>query len=89
MLWGGIASLSLLLALWLGLLDLHVPIFGSTNIGSQLIWDSKWGIASWAVVRKTFNFISNLLGGGWLKPAFVGAVLLLFTGLPKWWSKLR
>ncbi len=31
MLWGGIASLSLLIALWLGLLDLHGPIFCSTD----------------------------------------------------------
>ncbi|MBA7664325.1 hypothetical protein ES703_72383 [subsurface metagenome] len=85
MLWGGISSLALLLALWLGLLDLHVPIFGSTDVGSHLIWDGSWGIASWSVSKKIFHFF----GGGWLKPAFAGAILLILTSLPRWWSRLR
>lgn len=84
MLWGGIASLSLLIALWLGLLDLHVPLFGSTDIGSKLIWDSRWGISSWSVSRNIFHFF----GGGWLKPAFAGAILLTLTNLPRWWHRL-
>ena len=85
MFWGGIASLSLLIALWLGLLDLHVPIFGSTDIGSHLIWDGGWGIASWSVSKKIFH----IFGGGWLKPAFAGAIMLILTSLPRWWTKLR
>ncbi len=85
MLWGGIASLSLLIALWLGLLDLHVPLFGSTDVGSLLIWDSRWGIADWSISKKIFYFF----GGGWLIPAFVGAILLVLTSLPRWWSRFR
>lgn len=85
MLWGGIASLSLLIALWLGLLDLHVPLFGSTELGSHLIWDGGWGLAGWSV----FNRIFHIFGGGWLIPAFAGAILLILTGLPRWWSRLR
>ncbi len=84
MFWGGIASLSLLIALWLGLLDLH-SILGSTDVGSRLIWDSSWGIASWSVSKNIFHFF----GGGWLKPAFAGAILLVLTSLPRWWAKLR
>jgi hypothetical protein len=84
MTWGGLASLSLLLALWLGFLDLHVPIFGSTNIGSQLIWDRSWGIAKWNVAREIIH-----LGNGWLKPAFAGGILLVLTNLPLWWQRLR
>ena len=85
MLWGGIASLSLLIALWLGLLDLHVPIFGSTDVGSHLIWDGGWGLASWSVSKKIFH----IFGGGWLKPALAGAILLILTSLPRWWSRFR
>lgn len=84
MFWGGIASLSLLIALWLGFLDLH-SILGSTDVGSRLIWDSSWGIASWSVSKNIFHFF----GGGWLKPAFAGAILLILTSLPRWWSRLR
>jgi len=84
MLWGGIASLSLLIALWLGLLDLH-SILGSTDVGSRLIWYSSWGIASWNVSKNIFHFF----GGGWLKPAFAGAILLILTSLPRCWSRLR
>ena len=84
MLWGGIASLSLLIALWVGLLDLH-SILGSTDVYSYLIWDSSWGIASWSVCQKIFN----LFGGGWLIPSFIGAIFLILTNLPSWWSRLR
>ena len=84
MLWGGIASLLLLLALWVGLLDVQVIFFGSTNIGSNLIWDSSWGLASWSFSWK----IMHIFGGGWLKPAFVGAILLSLTSLPRVWSRL-
>ncbi len=85
MLWGGIASLLLLTTLWLGLLDLHIPLFGSTDIGSKLIWDSRWRIGSWNVSKDIFSFF----GGGWLKPAFAGALLLVLTNLPRWWSSFR
>ena len=85
MLWGGIASLSLLTVLWLGLLDLHIPIFGSSDIGARLIWDDSWGIASWSASRDIFHFF----GGGWFKPALVGAILLVLTNLPQWWSRFR
>ena len=84
MLWGGIASLLLLLALWVGLLDVQVIFFGSTNIGSNLIWDSTWGLARWSFSWK----IMHIFGGGWLKPAFVGAILLSLTSLPRVWSRL-
>jgi hypothetical protein len=84
MLWGGIASLLLLLALWLGLLDVQVIFFGSTDIGSHLIWDSSWGFATWSVSRK----LLQVFGGGWLKPAFIGAILLSLTSLPRLWSRL-
>ena len=85
MLWGGVASLALLLSLWLGLLDLHVPIFGSTDFSSQLYWDRGWGFAEWPISRD----ILGIFGGGWLKPAFAGAILLILTNLPKWWGRLR
>jgi len=84
-LWGGIASLSLLIALWLGLLDLHVPIFGSTDFGSYLIWDGSWGLAGWSVSKEIFH----IFGDDWLKQAFAGAILLILTSLPRWWSRLR
>ncbi|MFC1991616.1 hypothetical protein ACFLVC_02690 [Chloroflexota bacterium] len=80
---GGIASVSLLTALWLGLLDLHIPLFGSTDVGSLMIWDSSWGIADWSISRTIFYFF----GGGWLKPAFAGAILLVLTNAPRWWNK--
>ena len=85
MLWGGIAALSFAVALWLGLLDLHVPIFGSTDFGSYLIWDGSWGLAGWSVSREIFH----IFGGDWLKPVFTGAILLILTSLPRWWSRLR
>ena len=85
MLWGGIASLLLIIVLWLGLLDLHVPILGSTDVSSRLIWDSSWGLASWGVSKR----ILHIFGGGWLKPAFAGAALLILTNLPYWWRKLK
>ena len=89
MMWGGIASLSFLTVLWLDLLELHAPLLGSTDYGSNLIRASNWGITNWAIFREPYDFISNLFGGGWLKPAFVGALLLLFSGLPRWWSRLK
>jgi len=85
MLWGGIASISFLVALWLGLLDLHVPLLGSTDVGSYLIWNGNWGIASWSISHKIFR----LFGGGWLKPALAGGILLVLTNLPRWWSRFR
>ena len=85
MLWGGIAALLLSIALWLGLLDLHVPIFGSTDFGSHLVWDGSWGLAGWSVSREVFH----VFGGGWLEPTFAGAILLILTNLPRWWSRLR
>lgn len=81
---GGIAAVALLGALWIGLLDLQMPLLGSTDIGSHLVWDTNWGIARWAVSRKIIS-----LGGGWLKPAMAGGVLLLVTGLPQWWKRLK
>ncbi len=84
MIWGGIATIALLGALWMGLLDLQMPLLGSTDIGSHLVWDSNWGIARWAVSGKIIS-----LGDGWLKPAMAGGVLLLATGLPQWWKRLR
>jgi hypothetical protein len=85
MLWGGIAALALLVALWLGLMDIHLPLLGSTDIGSNLIWDSRWGIASWSISKKIFN----LFGGGWLRPAITGSVLLILTNLPRWWHRFN
>lgn len=85
MFWGGISALLLLTALWSGLLDLHVPIFGSTDISSRLIWDGNWGIANWGISKR----IMQIFGGGWLKPAFTGAIMLVLTAFPHWWSKLR
>ena len=84
MLWGGIASVIFLIVLWLGLLDLHT-LLGSTDIGSYLIWDNNWGIASWSVSQKVFHFF----GGSWLIPAFTGSILLILTNLPRWWSRFR
>lgn len=84
MIWGGIATVVLLGALWIGLLDLQIPLLGSTDIGSHLVWDSNWGIARWAISKKIIS-----LGGGWLKPAMAGGILLLATGLPQWWKQLK
>ncbi|MBT9133095.1 MAG: hypothetical protein DDT32_02058 [Syntrophomonadaceae bacterium] len=84
MLWGGLSSILLLLALWLGILDVHLPIFGSTDIRSALIWDNQWGIGNWKLAKEIID-----IGNGWFKPAVAGGAFLVATGIPRWWAHLR
>ncbi len=84
MLWGGIAALIFFAALWLGFFDIQDPFFGSSDIRSHLVWGRGWQIANWSVSEEILNFF----GGGWHRPAIVGAILLISTNLPKWWSRL-
>lgn len=81
---GGIATITLLGALWIGFLDLHILFLGSTDMKSHLMWDRSWGIAQWTVSREIMS-----LGNGWLKPAIAGGILLLSTGLLDKWNNLK
>ena len=85
MLWGGGAGICLAAALWLGFLDLQLPLLGSTEIGDHLVWDGGWGIATWGVSRT----ILMLSGGEWLGPFLAGSALLIATNLPRVWTRLR
>ena len=85
MLWGGVSSILLLLALWIGFLDLHLPLLGrATNLMSALKWDEQWGVGNWKLARQIIEF-----GNGWLKPVVVGGALLVAASIPRWWAHSR